>query len=382
MSDYLSEEVITKILHNLPVKSLIRCTSVCKLWYSLIKNPHFISAQIAKTSLINIESNPNRLLLSHIHADEYSVGFENQELKKYIPLHFPFKSGSRLPHAMGYSNGLLCLLDRRVALGRYEDKFILWNPSIRKSFTVPQPNFAFSLCVFCNDYVGFGFDSNTNDYKVLRMMIHLNEHHDNDEELKFQIEIYSFNMNSWKIVTGDVPTDWIENQWPYGSRLRLIKRAACLNNALHWIVNHSKYKLILVFDMKDEVLREIMLPECLAKDVASQLCLKVFRDSSIAVINSIDLHSAHIWVMKEYRVVESWEKLIEVDGDQRRGRLTVLGFKRNGEVIPKFFRKPLTLSSAYASIDTYVESLALLDKGNAVEEKRPKRARRSDTEII
>ncbi|XP_037495722.1 F-box/kelch-repeat protein At3g23880 [Jatropha curcas] len=276
MSDYLPEGVIIQILQKLPVKSLIRCISVCKLWYSLIKNPNFISTQIANTSWINTENNPNPVLLLHFHAGEYSLVFDNQELEDItlhfpfcklwysliknpnfistqiantswintennpnpvlllhfhageyslvfdnqeledITLHFPSKSGSRFFRAVGYSNGLLCISIRHTRCDygsdNYNDEFILWNPSIRKSFALPQPNFTFlTSCHYCNDYVGFGFDSNSNDYKVCRMKVH-QPYCEKIQEPKIQIEIYSFNMNSWKIITGNAPERFDKKQ--------------------------------------------------------------------------------------------------------------------------------------------------------------------------
>ncbi|KDP38923.1 hypothetical protein JCGZ_00680 [Jatropha curcas] len=272
MSDYLPEGVIIQILQKLPVKSLIRCISVCKLWYSLIKNPNFISTQIANTSWINTENNPNPVLLLHFHAGEYSLVFDNQELED-ITLHFPSKSGSRFFRAVGYSNGLLCISIRHTRCDygsdNYNDEFILWNPSIRKSFALPQPNFTFlTSCHYCNDYVGFGFDSNSNDYKVCRMKI-----------------------------------------------------AAYANNALHWIVGYREfdggvfrnpYVFILVFDMKDEVLGEILLPNCLATHIAFGWSVKVFGDSSIAVTHhEFNSYVTPVWVMKEYGVWESWMNLLK-----------------------------------------------------------------------
>ncbi|KAK6134391.1 hypothetical protein DH2020_031880 [Rehmannia glutinosa] len=46
MADYLCEGIIINILHRLPVKTLLRCTSVCKSWYSLITAPEFISSHL------------------------------------------------------------------------------------------------------------------------------------------------------------------------------------------------------------------------------------------------------------------------------------------------------------------------------------------------
>ncbi|KDP38916.1 hypothetical protein JCGZ_00673 [Jatropha curcas] len=380
MSDYLPEEVIIQILHNLPVKSLIKCTSVCKLWHSLIKNPNFISAQIAKTSSINIKSNPNPLLLSHFDDNQYSLGFDNQEFKDYMPLHFPFKSDARYFQAVavGYSNGLLCLCDRRETLSRYKDKFILWNPSIRKSFTLPQPNFSLAICYLCNDFVGFGFDSNANDYKLFRMIMHLDDC-GKIQEPKIQIEIYSLNLNLWKIITGNAPTCWIEKQMVNRCPLQ---NAAYVNNALHWIAYYSNDStddhgslfryFILVFDLKDEVFREIMLPNSMTMSGAFRHHVKVFGDSSIGVFDiAPHLCWTDIWVMKEYGVAESWVNLPKV-GDQKMGILRVLGFKKNGEVILEFGSGQSSASIPYAFVDTYLESLALFDKGNVVKKKSSK----------
>ncbi|XP_012070625.1 F-box protein At3g07870 isoform X2 [Jatropha curcas] len=330
MSDYLPEEVIIQILHNLPVKSLIKCTSVCKLWHSLIKNPNFISAQIAKTSSINIKSNPNPLLLSHFDDNQYSLGFDNQEFKDYMPLHFPFKSDARYFQAVavGYSNGLLCLCDRRETLSR--------------------------------------------------MIMHLDDC-GKIQEPKIQIEIYSLNLNLWKIITGNAPTCWIEKQMVNRCPLQ---NAAYVNNALHWIAYYSNDStddhgslfryFILVFDLKDEVFREIMLPNSMTMSGAFRHHVKVFGDSSIGVFDiAPHLCWTDIWVMKEYGVAESWVNLPKV-GDQKMGILRVLGFKKNGEVILEFGSGQSSASIPYAFVDTYLESLALFDKGNVVKKKSSK----------
>ncbi|KDP38922.1 hypothetical protein JCGZ_00679 [Jatropha curcas] len=273
MSDYLPEEVIIQILHNLPAKSLIRFTSVCELWYSLIKNPDFISTHIAKSSSIGIKSNPNPLLLYHVYANQYSLGFDLQGFEEYM--HFPFKSGSRFFRAVGYSNGLLCIFDRDFAL------------------------------------------DSTNDYKIFRMMMHHLYFCQNVQVPDIQIKIYSFNMNSWKIITSNVPAYWIENQMLRLCASQKHYTAAYVNNALHWIVSYGKestedddvgrrtYSSIMLFDMKDKVFGEIMLPNCLANHSASGWSVKAFGDSSIAVIGRyLNNYFTHIWLMKEYGVVE------------------------------------------------------------------------------
>ncbi|EEF32194.1 conserved hypothetical protein [Ricinus communis] len=173
-----------------------------------------------------------------------------------------------------------------------------------------------------------------------------------------------------------------------------------VNNAFHWIMSYRMEgvgvrSLILVFDVKDEVFREIILPESLVNAIETEVDVKRFGDSSIAVIFSSvprEFHNSQIWVMKEYGVIESWVEYAKV-GKRRKGKSTVLGFRKNGQLLVKFFRGQIALINqenkciqnialqhlgAHAFVDNYVESLVLFDKGNAVETRpsgKPKRRR-------
>ncbi|KAF7845306.1 F-box/kelch-repeat protein [Senna tora] len=53
MSDYFPPEVIVEILHRLPLKSLVKCISVCKSWKSLITHQPFISDHLTHTLTSN-----------------------------------------------------------------------------------------------------------------------------------------------------------------------------------------------------------------------------------------------------------------------------------------------------------------------------------------
>ncbi|VFQ71757.1 unnamed protein product [Cuscuta campestris] len=52
MRPYLPPEVITLILIRLPVKSAVKCTAVCKSWYTLIKDPSFISTHLQQAAAL------------------------------------------------------------------------------------------------------------------------------------------------------------------------------------------------------------------------------------------------------------------------------------------------------------------------------------------
>ncbi|KAM7497927.1 hypothetical protein LguiA_022341 [Lonicera macranthoides] len=107
MSDYVlpTEIWIEEILTRLPLKTLLRCTSVCK----------------SCTNPFNI---------------------------------------------IGTCNGLVCLSEDAQ---QYTDIMTLWNPSIRKFVRLPYPNFGYNAHGAYLLLVGFGFNPVTNDYNVVRV---------------------------------------------------------------------------------------------------------------------------------------------------------------------------------------------------------------------
>ncbi|CAL9016684.1 unnamed protein product [Prunus brigantina] len=99
------EEFIQQIVIRLPVKSMIKCTSICKTWRSMIMNKDFISAHSTTVDFAN--QNDVHLLLLHrisgssslnyyqntvIHKVEdvvHSVHHDNQAFDVYSNIEFP-----------------------------------------------------------------------------------------------------------------------------------------------------------------------------------------------------------------------------------------------------------------------------------------------------
>ncbi|KAL7185315.1 hypothetical protein ACSBR2_027281 [Camellia fascicularis] len=93
MSDYLPEELwIRNILPTLSIKTLLRCTSICKSWYSLITSPSFISTHLNR----NKQQDPPLLLLRQCserpRKEHFSIHHDNPTLDDYVELDFPFHS--------------------------------------------------------------------------------------------------------------------------------------------------------------------------------------------------------------------------------------------------------------------------------------------------
>lgn len=372
MADYFPEELIVEILCRLPVKTLLRCIVLSKSWYDLIKTPNFIATHLHKT----LSSDDHRLFLHRLYGNNdetFRLYFDNNDFGEYMTPHPPCDTKKHL-HVAGSCNGLICLFRDDFSHGfGYGYRFILWNPSIRKSILLPSPHFIFANNFLrCRNFTGFGFDPTTQDYKVLRIMNLLV-----DDWIHFRADVYSLNSNSWKDITDIVPR----------YRVHESVTPAFVNGALHWIATENNYRnFIMVFDVRDDVFREMMLPESLANAWASELTVQVFQESVLAVIyrETCRDYESHIWLMLEYGRGASWVKLATLR-NRMIERSKVLGFRKNGEVLmytgevgqgvgdiasvdigSRMFKNPIAGNENEGGpfLYNYMESLALLDKGN------------------
>ncbi|KAL7215779.1 hypothetical protein ACSBR1_027844 [Camellia fascicularis] len=377
MSDYLPIEVTTEILKRLPVKSLLRFRCVSKTWMSLITTPDFITKHL----ITQTTSTPhNHTLVRHysrLHRKEiYSVHSDNQSFDDLnAQIEFPFLGHSRFYfRVVGFVNGLLCLSDD---LFGYTDTIVLWNPSIRRSLTLPIPRFTFACSGPFMFVLGFGFDSKTNDHKVVRVAY---AQGDDGYIVPPEVEVFTIRSGCWRDVKTTVPYCVTENFWTQ----------AFLNGSVHWVAykltvknkDRSFRSLIMSFDMGSEEFGDLRIPESLVSVCPMNMSAAVFGDS-LSIFHydkRIWTNNCSIWVMKEYGVAESWSNLFNIDLEGGLGM--VLGCRRNGDVLLAAKGGELvsyncgtqastnigmmcgTKDSYY--VDSYMESLVLLIEGNEV----------------
>ncbi|OMO57642.1 hypothetical protein COLO4_35211 [Corchorus olitorius] len=402
MANYLTlpQELFVEILVRLPIEDLIKSTAVCKSWNSLIKNPNFISAHLEKT----ISSTNTHLLLfrlctlaeprsffSESVVEHYSLRLDNEDVDEYKQLQFPDNklfSFTGCFRVAGSINGLVCLVDD---MRSYIYNFILWNPIIKKAVRVPEPGVKFSSHGPYDAFTGFGFDSKTNDYKLLRY-VKLNDGTYSRKESKVEVEIFSLNANCWRSITHIAPKYGVIFKYPrtYGNSF--------VNGAIHMLAcdreGDRDRNLILAFDVFEEAFREIPLPDSLSNDPMKLMWTELLRyGQSIAAMtwewNSWNgnegVKQIHLWVMKEYGVAMSWTKVLtevakrvprvlffrkdeEVFVTREDGWIASLDIKsQHSEVFGVQSVESLTVESltGYPVVDSFVESLVLLDKSNA-----------------
>ncbi|KAM7503250.1 hypothetical protein LguiB_002154 [Lonicera macranthoides] len=300
MSDYLPPEVLKEIITRLPVKSLLRCTSVCKSWYSLITSPKFITTHLNHR---NNKRNNHILIRNFVDSFEYSVHRDNETFDKLSTLEFPLPGFFRI---IGSCNGLICLSNDEVVAVDHMRTTILWNPSIRKYATLPRPSVTFDSHGHYQHTLGFGFHSATNDYKVVRV-VHLMTHIETLPGPK--VELYELSTGCWRrINVGDFK--YIVNEGD---------PQAFLNGVIHWTgyERDGIRNLIVSFNMENEVLGAMMVPQSLQQGFP--LRVAVYGDLLSLMEHKLSSNDCHccVWVMQEYGIAKSWRKQFTIDLNRR-----------------------------------------------------------------
>lgn len=364
MSDYFPTELLIEILLKLPVKSLIRFTSVCKSWQSLITSPTFISSHLSNNkshALLRLYDKRDKRerysLLKVAENGPFGVNSSSE-------IEFPFKSRVGYFRIVGSCDGLVCLSDDLFVYPW--QPVIIWNPSVRNHVVLPkaminpkEPNIS---------VLGFGVASHV--YKVVRL-VYCKKPNDYGFSVPPQAEIFSFGTGRWRSVRG------------FDVRLRILEFMWCqvfLKGVVHWIayepINDNSFRSsILTFQVGDEVFGEIMLPDELAREAVTGLSIFMIGES-LGVIKydgEAGNLSCDVWVMKDYGVKESWTKLYRINLVE--GFEKVVAFWRSGEALltlkglelvaynPETRRtKNLGIYGTPRSfyIDNYAESLLLL----------------------
>ena len=267
-----------------------------------------------------------------------------------------FYVGSLSAGIVGSCNGLLCIPHYE---GYCVDVIYLYNPVIRKFKRLPDSSFSERY-----DWVaaGFGYQSKTNDYKVIRIYCLGGLTKFGEPKIKCQYaDVYTLSSNSWRRVEISLRP----NVRLHGNES--ISHAIFACGALHWLVDFIEYEdelqcetKILSFDVYNEKSRDIALPDggrttqhiALPDGCSRTQHIAVFRGKlAFITVNTVNYYDPYItmWVMEEYGDVhESWNKLFSL--------LIKTGFFYG---CTRYAGLPDALQGNF----TYVESLVLLDEG-------------------
>ncbi|OMO83245.1 hypothetical protein COLO4_22623 [Corchorus olitorius] len=245
----LPEPVLMDILSRLPVKSLKRFRCVCKSWSSSFQTSYFIT----KHHQNNLANNNLNLFIKFLHNiyGSYFLDLSTEKVENFLAeenIHFPSLSNSRYFPIVSCSCKTLCLYNAvNVAL---------WNPSTREFKTIPPSTIKRPAGVHSIEFqcLGFGFDSVTDDYKVVRFVSNYFEDMDAETFSKpvHQVELYSLKSDSWT----EIPS--IPHVLPCGIPW---SRHHYVNGFYYWQADKGKFEcFILSFDMANEKFSTSPLP--------------------------------------------------------------------------------------------------------------------------
>ncbi|KAL5726255.1 hypothetical protein ACHQM5_009310 [Ranunculus cassubicifolius] len=325
----LPHDLVIEILSWLHVKHLCPLRFVSKFWYKLLtKDTQFAKLQFDRYMELN-NNHPDPSILGSIcwMEDENDSNLifatEFESIDEALPLEYPFYKPTNTYIVCGISYGLLCI-------SRCDGKEVyIWNPLINDHISIsclPAPSIRFPGYRNSTGF-GFGFDQDSNIYKVVRIFneIDFDEETSEIHDKKTQISVYSIGVDSmWRTVEVDIP-HYLR------STCRIIP---LVNGVLHWRTNRpgtTSWDLIVTFDLKEEVTSEFLLPHGVKfegiVELSGFLC---------AIDRRIYEQETQIWVMKEYGVVSSWSKQYIIgkpEGYIPVYHLSALSVARNGEIV-------------------------------------------------
>ncbi|KAH9619774.1 hypothetical protein KSS87_016759 [Heliosperma pusillum] len=352
-------DLLTEIFLLLPAKTLLRFKVVCKLWYHLITDLHFVNLHLqrslaTKTNLHFVVRTPM------LHLTDFDT-FEN-----ILELDYPFKHPEHGGvDVVGTCNGLLCLLESEYF------QLIIYNPTTQTYRLLPWLPIEEQLAYPHGRFnYGFGFDTVSQDYKCVR----IGQTYSSDPDSYYcRVMVYSFNNHSWRRGP-DVPYFFYNH---YRSN-------ALLHERIHWVGAGSGDdrlpRPIVAFSLHDENFSSLTLPEFDAERY-SNLNVQVLDGCLCLLVSYLD--DCDVWIMEEYGVAGSWKKLFNVVKRIFIEHLDrIVGYSSNGKGL---FVRICLLQVAYLDLETLettnvkvadffrcldahlcVENLLMLDHGNYV----------------
>ncbi|XP_045811049.1 putative F-box protein At1g53550 [Trifolium pratense] len=355
--DNLPSHLAANILLQLPIKSLLVCRCVCKIWKTIISEPRFAKLHferspfslMIRTHRFNLVSRTLHLLdcqpetydfgsknlvkldcmtklplrdgklfkekrekiknksMHPFHADtlffnKYSLGIRDDRRWRYY-------ADCRISHdkfnIINSCNGLLCLSDPST-----ENPLAICNPVTGEFIRLPKATKApFKLNtngVRMKGHSGLGFQPKTNEYKVIKMRI---RHVERAKEWVFErviLEVNTLGSPSWRNVEVDPRISILSLEYP-----------TCVNGVFHWIKLDGQQRSILCFCFESERLQPFPSPphvfENHNNEIHDNRRISMGELKGFIYICDLNFSLVTMWVMNEYGIEESWTKAYNIE---------------------------------------------------------------------
>jgi len=352
----LPSHLTAHILLKLPIKSLLICGCVCKNWKSMISEPHFGKSHFerAPISLMIRSGDGNRvsrtLYLLECEPERFEIE-SNNHVKLEPIFKFPLRDAksirekrdeienkSKRPlravrlaleknnekvmggkervyiacnpdhdrfEVVNSCNGFLCLSDPSNSI-----PLVICNPvtgefiRLPKATTTPvRLNTGRVTMLGCS---GFGFQSKTNEYKVIKIWVRHVKRAVHWEFERVILEIHTLGTLSWRNVEVDLQLSISRLECP-----------TCVNDTLHWIIYDLGKRSLLCFSFESERLQSFPSPPHVFENHnhfydAEHIGMGELK-GFLYISDACSFHDVTLWVMNEYGIGESWTKVYSID---------------------------------------------------------------------
>ncbi|KAK9666715.1 hypothetical protein RND81_14G206000 [Saponaria officinalis] len=311
----LPEHVIEDILLRLPVKHLLLWKCVSKHFYALLWDEHFIKKHYHFQYAMHLADHGDVPLLADLnlvskHGDHDVVVNITPDYERDIPPEI-VDEGNRYNQRMrciGLVNGIVCLL---WGCGR----LALWNPATREFKGVPRwPIMPDEAEKFSSSILGFGFDVQSNDFKILGLIRTINRNALESDYI-YEFHVYSLKANSWKRIK-DVPRTYLAFDLAFTD--------SYFNNGVHyWPAYELAYiprNGIVSFNFSSETFKEFEPPvAAVPEETWCRLKVGKYKEGLALLVSRTSENEEtcfEIWAATEFQddneVPSSWQLVVKV----------------------------------------------------------------------
>ncbi|KAK9078997.1 hypothetical protein SSX86_000666 [Deinandra increscens subsp. villosa] len=286
--DLLSEDIIYGILSRLPIKSLARFRSVCKLWLKYTDSPYL------RTIHVKEEPTPimfQKFINNKMMKISFLCGTTSLDKNPVLELSYDSPYETLL---LGSCNGLALVsyqLTPGIA-GTY--RFAVINPLRKQRHDLPPISIKIRpRQIYLDgpvDASGFGYDDSTNTFKVVFAILK------NPQRNVGCTMVHSLGMRSWRKIS----------QIPY---YPISGEGVFVHGQLHWLTTEeglrddTKRKIVR-FDLKTEIFKSTLDPPKGCYYLADTQLVNLNGEVGFAHINPIGVSPIGIklWILKK----EEW----------------------------------------------------------------------------
>ncbi|KAJ4882746.1 putative F-box protein [Raphanus sativus] len=326
--DVLPLELVMEILGRLPVKSIARFLLVSKLWATTIRSRDFIKS----FPLGSCSSHEPRFLIA------FSGGLDTEEHWHFFSSSFISRLSCPIPNSLQrshYVKGLLC-----IGCGR--EQFIV-NPTTGKSIALPRVRIKRKVAI---SY--FGYDSVSDQYKVLCMTKAYNGGNSLEQSSQHQVFTLGDKKRSWRMVECNIPH-------------RPCSSGVCIDGAIYYMAETGSIidvsqRSLMSFDSRSEKFDLVtgLSPEILQNENKYSHLVISNLEGKVAITTQTSRYTFDVWVLMDQNAeeenkwlrkltfsVEPWETLFNSPS------VFIKGITQTGEFI-------LAPYHYYNSDDVYV----------------------------